>query len=518
MISNKMLINLKKIYKIDFNKFLFTIVTSLSVMLIAHAFAFSNLMYSHDSLGLYYYSALDKASIGRWMFIPYILIRGKLITPWLSGVLCIFYMIISMCIIQSLFNLKKICITCFIFVMTTNITVSSLIATYIHDADADILAILFSCIAVFSREKLPRILNILVSSLFICLSMGFYQSYIGFSTTLFVLLIIYNINNNEKFKNKKYLLKYVSCDILCIILGGVLYLFFMYQVIDLYSISLASEYNGPQKLHNLTIEYIIGSIPKAYTIFYNNIFVNKDFNTFNIDKISFLCLFLVFVYTVYNIIKNYKTNICVYFIMPLLVIIPICMNCIYFVSFGMMHDLMTYSDFIFYILPIFVISKYNNLILNKIIQIITLCICFIVFINNIITSNSIYTYKNMLFNNTSVNLTYIYNDINNVHGYDPNSTQVVFIGDPTKSAFSINNVISRMYDNKIVGLYNCSVTYPTTINVFYESILGKKLRFISDDKKIKEIAEIEEVRKMPIYPQKGYCKIVKDILVVKISK
>ena len=105
-------------------------------------------------------------------------------------------------------------------------------------------------------------------------------------------------------------------------------------------------------------------------------------------------------------------------------------------------------------------------------------------------------------------------DINSIDGYIEGETQVVFMGEFPKSSAAYNSPVATRYYDQLTGASNSSITYNGTEYQFYYGILGRNLNITYNDV---TISEAKEYADMPIYPSNGYCKMIDDRVVVKLS-
>ena len=123
--------------------FIFTFILGL----IAHGYCFLNLLVSHDSLNDFYvYDQWERANFGRIFYSIYIsLTRGRIVLPWLIGMLALCWISAAVYLIAKMFEVEKSGLILLISgIFVTNPTVYALAATYIHDLDADMLAMMIS--------------------------------------------------------------------------------------------------------------------------------------------------------------------------------------------------------------------------------------------------------------------------------------------------------------------------------------------------------------------------------------
>ncbi len=166
--------------------------------LAAHAYVFFHSSISHDSL-FEFVADTDRnvwrIKLGR-VFVPAyrILFRGAITAPWLIGFLSLLYIGITVFLVTKIFDIRsKTLIALISGVFATNITIISTAATYIHDLDADMMALLLAAFAVYLWKSFDK--GFLYGIIPICLSLGFYQSYVSVAITLILLYLIMQLLN-----------------------------------------------------------------------------------------------------------------------------------------------------------------------------------------------------------------------------------------------------------------------------------------------------------------------------------
>lgn len=170
--------------------------------LIAHAYAFSNLTINHDSLMEFYGLYQQKVSVGRFIVPIYRQMTGDVIVSlWLNGVLSLLYVGIAVHLISKMFSLNTVWENLVLAgVCVTNITVTCLAATYFHDLSGDMLALLLSVAAAYlwcKSEKVHLALRLIVGSVLLTASIGFYQAFIAVTATLVCIYAIQRLLNQE---------------------------------------------------------------------------------------------------------------------------------------------------------------------------------------------------------------------------------------------------------------------------------------------------------------------------------
>ena len=76
---------------------------------IAHGYCFTNQLASHDALNnLYIAEKWSKASFGRFFYPIYLsMTKGRILLPWLTGILGLFWAALAVYLIAQMFQMKK---------------------------------------------------------------------------------------------------------------------------------------------------------------------------------------------------------------------------------------------------------------------------------------------------------------------------------------------------------------------------------------------------------------------------
>lgn len=140
---------------LDFVKaiFLCTILFGLA----AHSYAFLNFTISHDSLGALHSLDSGKIQLGRFGVVVYKFITGSFVTlPWSAEVFCLIFVGMANVLICRIFHLDKLWQIILVSgILITNIAITSLVSTYMHDLGADTFALLMSVVSTYAWNE-PR--------------------------------------------------------------------------------------------------------------------------------------------------------------------------------------------------------------------------------------------------------------------------------------------------------------------------------------------------------------------------
>jgi len=197
------------------------------------------------------------------------------------------------------------------------------------------------------------------------------------------------------------------------------------------------------------------------------------------------------------------------------------MDITYFISSETAHHLTMYAFNLIYLIPFVLLkdmvinNKETKIIrsFNKICACLLLVICLFIGYHNTVYSNGAYTYKKLVYDNTLLHAQTIWKDINSIENYVEGETEVLFVGSFWNSSINYNSSIQNRYLNVLTGAFGSSITYEDTAEAYYYAILGRNIKITYDESKV----DIKEYENMPAYPKNGYCKMINDVVVVKVS-
>lgn len=506
-------------YKLLKQCFIYTYVLGL----IAHAFVFMNITISHDSLDEFYSAEQwAKANLGRFFYPVYITFtRGRIVIPWLIGVLALCWIALAVYIIIRVFRIEK---TEFVLLVSgicvTNPTVYALAATYIHDFDADMFSMLLAVVsAYFWKDALKqskirlRCLRLFIGAIILSISLGIYQSYVSVTITLIIFICMQSLWNE---KNPKEIFYQGILGIIMLVISAGLYLIETktFSCIIGYSILKRDSYNGLGNIAQVFSGDIIGKITGTYTSLFTA-FKNLVLTAYP-AKIFWTVLVLLLLCIVAMILINmkkmqWKGRI---LLILLIVIMPFGMNLSYFLSAGSVHVLMQYAAWFVLILAVILISD----VIKKCeisVKVVKLAHCFVVLVvllivaENIQTANTIYVKKELEYESTLAYMTRVAERMEEQEGYIPGETPVLFIGKnigETREGFERYNVITGA---QISG----PITYYDTYVAYFEYVLGRPVISIENE----ELKYSSEVYTMPSFPAMGSVQMIEGTLVVKMK-
>jgi len=511
-------------------EYLFCLISTLVWGLIAHAYGFFCSNFSHDSLNAFYADAVEnrvKIESGRFfVFIYRSIVRNQVAQPWLIGLLGLLFISIAVFFVVRMFGAGSKRMTVLVSgILVTNVSVISQVATYVHEFDFNMLALVLAVVAAYLWKKQAR-LWYLGFAVLLFITMGIYQSYISVTIALLMIASILALLDGEDIK--KTVIKGLY-GIGALFLACALYFVFskiVYAVGDFSQQSRTDvfEFEG------------ITNIP----LFYAKLFVDTylhfascimDFKVYElfiivpVAAISILIVVFVIFYALHK--RNDKDKIVRILLIVLLgLLLPIGMDVTYILARGNgIHDLMTYAIWFTYVLMLLAIrwfatsDKAPAFRYSGVLKVIGGVLVMIFIWQNIVLANSAYMKKDIEAKSTLSLMTRVVAQLEERDDYEMGVTPVAFVGVSdtyvTVEGFEkVKNIIGVGIKTPI-----SQDTSKTTYNV-YESYFKYVLNYpinMCPDELHKELKESEEVEAMPSFPSKGCIEMIDGVLVVKMG-
>lgn len=501
-----------------------TLLFTFIIGLIAHGYAFFNGLFSHDSLKVYpdKNEIIWHISLGRFLQEPYRICRGELAAPWLIGLMSLLWISVTAYLIIKLLKIKTVIMqfaTCGI--LAVNLTTISINATYMFYIDIFMFALLMAVLAVFFVEKVK--FGIFWGAIFICISMGLYQSFFAVAVTLFIMLSIDHIVRGDSTKN---VIKSGAYEVGSLLLGGILYMVLLRIVLKYTNVDLSNGYNGIANVVSgkITVDSIPKLIVSTYTYYLNFLFKPNGYGGKGIVIINMLCVILLIGSFIQLVYKNKVGKVNIAIGCFLLLLFPFASNLTYFISQGMVHMLMVYSWFLIYPFALFLIERQSYAKLLAKYQVpLKVFSCMLVGImvwNGVIYANGAYLKKTLEEKSTLSVATRVLERIETTDGYVAGETPVAFVGNINDSVLSVTREgFERYTDTYSIGMtYNYGITYGIGMAEKYFSVqLGYPINFVNQEE-IGSLSQSDEVITMPCFPEVGSVKFVGNVLVVKFSQ
>ena len=463
--------------------------------------------------GLYYYVNADWAlANGRWAtrYLNF-LVGHNVVIPFIVVLLYCFVIALAVIIISRLFRINKA--THLILISAIMIASPSIIAqlTYTYMALAYGMAFLCSVLYCYLTRK--GIGYSIIGVICLTVAMGLYQSYLGAAVLLIILVSVYDLFLGKSIKScVLQLIKYGITGISACIL----------DIIEYKSEIYLRKVHEASRSASFSLKLILSSLGTSLRNSYDwfGEYFTDHMLRRNILYILLAVCVVIVLLDLFLIEFRRKHFTEIFLIMLFLVAVPPAANVIgILVPYHPVGLLMRYH----YVLVIPFIFALLELVHNDALKIVTEWIIsmsvFILIYTYALSANASFMCWKISYNIMSNQTTMILSDIFELEEYHMNKTKILFAGFP-------NDHTSRSK----LGIYQYAIGLTNNVaywdgwngvsNSRYHYLLdyyGIDAGFFSQDEYLK-IIESVEFDSMPIWPRSGSVKMLKDIVVVKLTE
>lgn len=496
------------------------------VGIIAHITMITETIMSQDGLwnSIEYSRAGDwELSLGRWGIEIVQRFTQFIAIPTVNTIFCIVIMAITSVFIVDLLELKSkisVIFTSLILVLTPTLVATLL---YIYTAFAYCFNFLISTLVIWFLYKFKyKKTGFVLSAICFMFSLSIYQSYIGVSAGLCIIIAILDLLKN---KDVKEVLKNIGKTILIVLLGGILYYIATQIMLRISNIEI-SAYKSAQNISIMGIfaglnKTIIQTYKDFYSFFFGNeIIFNTNYRRDIIYGVFFIMFAIGLVTSLFSIKeKNNKNKITkIVLIILLTLALPIGLNIIdIIVVENAMYALTAVQMVLFVPFALAIIENLNKFVIVKWI---TLLSCTIIMWSYYIADNTSYAALKLTYNQAYSSTMRVMDRIETTTGYEKNMP-ILFggiIGNnnyPRTSSlygFTIGSVVNN---TAFHGPYGGAMgTWIKFLKIFY----GLDVNLCSAEDYHRIVTSEEYKQNMECFPSEKSVQIIDGIVVVKLDE
>lgn len=526
---DKILNTAKEKFEKNKSQILFCLMATFVVGLITHGYMFFQNAVSHDSLNEFYGYNEWKVQLGRFITPLYkVLTRGNMTLPWLIGLYSLLWMGLSVFFTVKIFDIKSKFFTVLIAgIYAANIAVISTTATYIHDLDCYMCALLFGMIAIYLWNRYQY--GYLAAIPMVALSMGLYQSYLSVMLTMIVFVLVLNLLSGDCFK--KVFFKGVK-SVGMLLGGGIVYYVVFKLVLAITGIQEATgTYNSMGNMFAMSFADRKEAAVEAYNTSLERMFQPVSTLGSFVTVLSSLLIVAAVLVMVMKMIRKRIGVAEVVLIVALLAILPLFMNITRFLS-GQSHDLMHMAIWLIYLfVPVLFYScrlqedKEEDSQTKKVVVTargVCKAVCvfsvFVILAGNVVLANQVYMKKDLEQNANLSFFTRVLDEMEQVDGYDNQTTPVVFVGRPKPfpkgvpaNGFETSNELLWGNDPLAIGSLK-----PIRYQKYFSYNLNYQIQILTEHEN-NDYGKRDIVKQMPSFPKDGSIAMLDGVLVVKFS-
>lgn len=500
-------------------------VYTLFFVVLTHGYRYFQTDFSHDSIA--FGAAKDvfwKISLGRFTQPLYWMLRGKTGAPFVIGVFSYIWLVPSIgCVADVLKIRSNTGLLLLSGVMAGSIATVAANATYIHEADTFLLALLFNVLA--ARLSLKGGLGpSLGAVLLIAVGAGLYQAYAQVYAVLVMIWAIRIILAEELPLRKTWLRCMGSAAVLLAGIG--LYLIINWAVLAYTGIQPESGYNGlttlgDYKETNLLQLAIWTWLHPIY--YYIRLLPGRMGHFYAVVHLAVLayggCLMLY-------LIRKKKMKFGQWAsVLAIAALLPIGMNCMYPISKGLTHELIMYA-YSFAQIWVIATAEYAGTLISKengagrtrrlLRQALPIMLC-ILFATKAIWSNQQYLKKDLENDSTQAVMIRILDRMEQLEGYRPEQNPVHFIGTLGDSPLIAERPGFKRQSSLTGSWFASALTFDDqywTFWNYFEDVLGYPILPYKGQMSAAQTAVAEQ---MSPFPAKDSVQMVDGLVLIKLS-
>lgn len=474
--------------------------------LAAHGYGFLNFTISHDAMNEFYSghaigyyagtAAQWKIALGRFLCpVYFLLFRGETVSPWFSGMLALFWTALAVWAAAHVFEIRRTPLLILVSgIFTVNLSMTALTASYLHDLDADMLAVLTAVCAVLCWKQGKKIQLAAIPLLLVTL--GIYQSMLSVYIALVMFVCILRLRENDA------VLTVILDGLRSILLMGaaaVLYLVCSKAAVSLSGLALTNQENGIANMLSEGSGFLF-----LLTTTYRSWIESFLFTVPRINILWNVLLFLGCLAVLPEILLDRTLRPVNKLLMLLLMLLlPLGMNISAFLNNGIVHTLMMYASTLIFLL-IFLLTRRKP-------RIHTACLILagLLLFSNIRFSNSLYVRKDIERQAALSTMTRVVDRLEQTEGYVPGETPVCILGTPGSQLPGF----SRTYE--VVGsLLPSPITTPDFYDAYFTYVLQYPIR-LCDPQTYAQIAA--SCADLASFPAENCTTWLGGTLVIKLS-
>ena len=488
-----------------------------------HLYVFTNKFTNHDDMGQSFFLSYGTAS-GRWLLPAAARLDGDFSAPWLIGVLSILCLACAACLTVSLLRVRSP-LGC---ILTAALMVSFPAVTstfsYMFSADTYFLCLVLAVSGAYAAVNWGW-WGSLLCAVCITLSLGIYQCYFQVAAVLMVGALLFEVLDGKS-TFKALLLKGLR---LVGTLAAGLIAYLIVVNITTQDVPL-TNYQGLDQMGKIALGDLPGLIWKSYLEYYHMFLQDKFWIHFRFLPVLFLLAGVGSVALAVMLLRHLRLGPArTVMAVGLAVIYPLAGNLIFIMApGGLMLIHMLYGMVYILLLPIAALEYAAPVLREKGPRLVHRAVSWVVFLSMAltvhsyaVTDNNAYFRADLWMRQSTAYSNRLLERVESCDGYRP-ELPVVLVGSQVRDSL-LTPTPELDKATRVTGYFGL-VDFRTywTYSDFLRMYLGfTGPVFTGGTAQAQEVAAMEEVQAMPLYPQTGSVKLVQygiyDIIVVKLN-
>ena len=178
-------------------RFKISCISTIILCMIAHAYSYFNATLIHDRCTYFMDPALNGAIRAKWLANYVDILTGFAYVPWLSGVLTIVFLLISVYLIVEILDIRKA--WSIILVAGLCVTYYSVLGAHLYWPHEILAALPMACISawIWTKRECKTVIRILGELIFVGFSLAIYGAYTPVAPALVLLVCLTELLKGE---------------------------------------------------------------------------------------------------------------------------------------------------------------------------------------------------------------------------------------------------------------------------------------------------------------------------------
>lgn len=369
------------------------------------------------------------------------------------------------------------------------------------------VAFCMAVLAVYFYDRVPY--GYWLSPVFIAISCGFYQAYISTAVLLFQCVLFRYMLEGRRFSA---LVRKALSAIFVLISGLLLYYVLYGFILEVSGVEFIETYNKMPNIFEIgelfSRENFGNNLFRVYeevVLFFFNPITHYDIM---VGAINCMLMFLfIFIMVLLNAQKPFPDG-SLLFLFLMFITLPFGGNLASFLA-GFCHELMIAPMICIYFFVVIAAEKLEIPVASRLVY----GLLILTFWQNIIFANQLYVKLQLSYDNTLSAMTRVLYEVEHIDGYVVGETPVLFVGILSQSMVADQPIYFDHMNSLIIQDNHFSIRYYQGHWAYVTNILSYPMNFSEDY----GLAYSSYVSDMPGFPQEGYCQMVDDVIVIKMS-
>lgn len=485
--------------------------------LVAHGFRFFRLDFAHDATLVYQSDDVWQIRLGRYLMPLYARLRGQLVAPAWVGALALGFLALSVWLVCRLLGLERpgaVALAAGLMVTASSFTFSN--AAYLPWSDIYMLSLLCAVGSAFLWQRSKW--GFLPAMALLAVSLALYPSYI--QAAAFLMLASLAGNCLEETWSWKATLARGGLALTTLAGGLLLYAASYRAVLAVLGLAPGAASNSVTHLADLAGADYPSLLGGTYRFCWDALLTPRTFQPTLAAVLNVLWLASVIPALALSL-KPLSRKASRYVILAVaLILMPLGLGGIYFLTMGRTHALMTYPMIL---APVACLALWEKLAGGEALRrlavggraVVALSLAVLVFCSAAF-SNQVYLKQALNADNTRATLTRLLDRVEQTPGYRPGATPVALIGELREGPLAT----SRPGFENVTGAgldENFSVTNYVSYDYYFEQVLGYPIRLLTPEE-AEAYAQEPQVQALEPFPASGCAVLLPDgTLAVRLS-